>query len=399
MSEKRRDNRGRILRNGESQRKDGRYRYKFIDHNGREQNVYSWRLNKNDPMPIGKKRDISLREKESEIEVYLFKQISINGGGLSVLELVERYTKTRVNVRETTKVGYQTVINYLKKDPFGKRRIDSIRTSDAKLWLVGLQQKQHKSYSSVHQIRGVIKPAFQMAVEDDLLIKNPFNFELAQVLVNDSVTRDAISRQDERRFLEFIKNDKHFSQYYEGIYILFNTGLRISEFCGLTIDDIDFSNHTIKVDHQLQKHTRSDYYIQEPKTENGKRIIPMTQDVEACFREIIRKREKPEIEPMVDGKTGFLYFDRNGAICYSLHWEHYFKHIREKFNSIYRIQLPKITPHVARHTYCSKMANSGMNPKTLQYLMGHSDISVTLNTYAHTKLEDAQEELKRISVQ
>ena len=223
MSEKRRDNRGRILRNGESQRKDGRYRYKFIDHNGREQNVYSWRLNKNDPMPIGKKRDISLREKESEIEVYLFKQISINGGGLSVLELVERYTKTRVNVRETTKVGYQTVINYLKKDPFGKRRIDSIRTSDAKLWLVGLQQKQHKSYSSVHQIRGVIKPAFQMAVEDDLLIKNPFNFELAQVLVNDSVTRDAISRQDERRFLEFIKNDKHFSQYYEGIYILFNT--------------------------------------------------------------------------------------------------------------------------------------------------------------------------------
>ena len=67
MSEKRRDNRGRILRNGESQRKDGRYRYKFIDHNGREQNVYSWRLNKNDPMPIGKKRDISLREKESEI--------------------------------------------------------------------------------------------------------------------------------------------------------------------------------------------------------------------------------------------------------------------------------------------------------------------------------------------
>ena len=399
MSEKRRDNRGRILRNGESQRKDGRYRYKFIDHNGREQNVYSWRLNKNDPMPIGKKRDISLREKESEIEVYLFKQISINGGGLSVLELVERYTKTRVNVRETTKVGYQTVINYLKKDPFGKRRIDSIRTSDAKLWLVGLQQKQHKSYSSVHQIRGVIKPAFQMAVEDDLLIKNPFNFELAQVLVNDSVTRDAISRQDERRFLEFIKNDKHFSQYYEGIYILFNTGLRISEFCGLTIDDIDFSNHTIKVDHQLQKHTRSDYYIQEPKTENGKRIIPMTQDVEACFREIIRKREKPEIEPMVDGKTGFLYFDRNGAICDSLHWEHYFKHIREKFNSIYRIQLPKITPHVARHTYCSKMANSGMNPKTLQYLMGHSDISVTLNTYAHTKLEDAQEELKRISVQ
>ncbi len=59
--------------------------------------------------------------------------------------------------------------------------------------------------------------------------------------------------------------------------------------------------------------------------------------------------------------------------------------------------MPSITPHVCRHTYCSNMAKSGMNPKTLQYLMGHSDIGVTLNTYTHLGLEDAQDELGRIA--
>ena len=65
-------------------------------------------------------------------------------------------------------------------------------------------------------------------------------------------------------------------------------------------------------------------------------------------------------------------------------------------HEIYRVQMPNITPHVCRHTYCSNQAKAGMNPKTLQYLMGHSDIGVTLNTYTHLGLEDAAEELRRM---
>ena len=80
-----------------------------------------------------------------------------------------------------------------------------------------------------------------------------------------------------------------------------------------------------------------------------------------------------------------------------MHWEHRLKHMVNRYNEIYRLQMPSITPHVCRHTYCSNMAKSGMNPKTLQYLMGHSDIGVTLNTYTHLGLEDAQDELGRIS--
>ena len=124
----------------------------------------------------------------------------------------------------------------------------------------------------------------------------------------------------------------------------------------------------------------------------------MPKDVEDCFKTIIENRKPPKIEPMVDGVSGFLYFDKDGSICYSLHWEHYFKHILQKYNGIYKVQMPKITPHVCRHTYCSNMSRSGMNPKTLQYLMGHSDISVTLNTYTHVKFEDAKEEMARLKV-
>ena len=86
------------------------------------------------------------------------------------------------------------------------------------------------------------------------------------------------------------------------------------------------------------------------------------------------------------------------ALAHSLHWEHYFQHIIQKYNNTYKVQIPVITPHVCRHTYCSNMAKSGMNPKALQYLMGHSDISVTLNTYTHVNLEDAREEIARIQV-
>ena len=166
-----------------------------------------------------------------------------------------------------------------------------------------------------------------------------------EVVVNDSVTREAISRAEERKFLRFVKEDSHFCRYYEGIYILFKTGLRISEFCGLTISDIDFKEHTINIDHQLQKKSKIGYYIQETKTTSGTRKIPMTADVEECFQKIIEKRNPPKAEPMVDGKSGFLYFDKNGSICYSLHWEHYFQHIIQKYNNTYKAQMTVITPH------------------------------------------------------
>ena len=395
MSGKRRDNKNRILRNGESQRKDGRYAFKYVDANGQVQFVYSWKLEKTDKLPAGKRDDISLREKEKMIQRDLYDGIVPNGGEMTVLQLVEKYVLQKTGVRHNTEAGYKTVINIIKKESFGKQRIDRVKISDARAWLIKLQ-KDGRSYSSIHSIRGVVRPAFQMAVDDDLLRKNPFEFQLATVIVNDSVTREAITRKQERAFLEFVANDKHFCRYYEGIFVLFKTGLRISEFVGLTLSDLDMQNRKISVNHQLQRKRNMEYVIEDTKTSCGTREIPMTDEVYECFQRIISNRKKPRVEPIVGGKCGFLYLDKNDMPMVALHWEKYFQHICEKYNSIYRVQMPKVTPHVCRHTFCSNMAKSGMNPKTLQYLMGHSDISVTLNTYTHIGYDDAKEELKRV---
>ena len=393
---KRKDSKGRVLNDGETQRKDGRYRYRYFDVLGNRKEVYSWKLLPADKTPSGKRKDLSLREKEKQIIADLNSGLIPCGGNMTVLELVKKYISQKNGVRHNTMANYNFVINIIKKEDFGAKRIDKVKLSDAKEWLIKLQ-KDGRGYSSIHSIRGVVRPAFQMAVDDDLLNKNPFDFQLATVVVNDSITREAITKKQEQQFLDFVKNDKHFCKYYEGIFILFKTGMRISEFVGLTISDLDMTNRKITIDHQLQRTRDMKYVIEDTKTSCGVREIPMTDEVYECFKVILKDRQKPKIEPMIDGKFGFLYLDKNNMPMVALHWEKYFQHIREKYNSIYKVQMPKVTPHVCRHTFCSNMAKSGMNPKTLQYIMGHSDIGVTLNTYTHVQYEDAKKEMSYIS--
>ena len=171
-----------------------------------------------------------------------------------------------------------------------------------------------------------------MAVDDDLIRKNPFEFQLCTVVVNDSVTREAITRKQERKFLEFIKNDEHYKRYYDGMFILFKTGLRISEFCGLTLSDIDFEEKQISVNHQLQRTRDMKYEIVSTKTTSGTRLLPMEEDVKDAFLRILKNRKKTKKEPTVDGYGGFLFLDKNGNPMVVLQWEKYMQHAREKYN-------------------------------------------------------------------
>ena len=136
--------------------------------------------------------------------------------------------------------------------------------------------------------------------------------------------------------------------------------------------------------------------VETTKTNAGTRQLPITEDVAYCFQAILEDRVVSPIEKMVDGYSGFLFYDDDGMPLVAMHWEHRFNHMVKRYNDIYRVQMPNTTPHVCRHTYCSNQAKAGMNPKTLQYLMGHSDIGVTMNVYTHLGLEDAAEELGRM---
>lgn len=391
----RRDSKRRLLRRGESIRADGKYQFKY-HINGKPHFVYSWRLEPTDTLPSGKKPCLSLREMEKQIGYDLDTLCDPSNKNMTVYELVERYLATKTGVKYSTKSNYGFVKNLLAKEPFSSNRIGAVKTSDAKLFLIKLQ-KDGKGYSTIKTVRGVLRPAFQMAVDDDVLRKNPFGFEMATVIVNDSVTRQAITKDEMRRFLKFVHDDNNYCKYYEVVYILFHTGMRISEFCGLTLSDIDLENKVVNIERQLQRTSNMKLIIESTKTNAGTRKIPITDDVAYCFRAIIEDRKPPKCERIVGGHTGFLFTDKDGYPLVAMHWEHRFNHMVKRYNEIYKLQLPNITPHVCRHTYCSNMAKAGMNPKTLQYLMGHSDIGVTLNTYTHLGLDDAADELSRLN--
>lgn len=390
----RRDSKHRVLRAGESMRADGKYQFKYHIV-GKPHFVYSWKLEPTDKLPAGKKPCLSLRELEKQIGYDLESQLNPMKRNITVNELVERYLSTKTGAKHSTVANYNFVKNILKKEEFSETKIVNIKTSDAKLFLIKMQS-DGKGYSTVKSVRGVLRPAFQMAVDDDILNKNPFEFQLAGVVVNDSHTRTAITREQMRQFLKFVHDDNCYCKYYEVVYILFHTGMRISEFCGLTLKDIDLKNRIVNIDHQLQRTSDMQYVIESTKTNAGTRKLPITEEVARCFQAIIEDREPQQREKMIDGYAGFLFYDKDNNPLVAMHWEHRFNHMVQRYNDIYRIQIPNITPHVCRHTYCSNMAKSGMNPKTLQYLMGHSDIGVTLNTYTHLGLEDAEDELKRM---
>lgn len=391
----RRDSKHRVLRRGESIRADGKYQFKYHIA-GKPHFVYSWRLEPTDPLPVGKKPCLSLRELEKQIGYDLDNQLDPLGKNITVMELVERYLKTKVGMRPNTLANYNFVKNILKNEDFGQQKISKIKTSDAKLFLIKMQQEDGRGHSTVKTVRGVLRPAFQMAVDDDVLMKNPFQFELAGVVVNDAVTRQAITKDQMRKFLRFVHDDILYCKYYEVVYILFHTGMRISEFCGLTLKDIDLKNKTVNIDHQLQRTSKREYVIEPTKTNAGTRVIPITDEVAEMFRLIIEDRPKYKTEKIVAGYSGFLFLDKDGMPLVAMHWEHRFNSMVGRYNEIYKVQMPNITPHVCRHTYCSNQAKAGMNPKTLQYLMGHSDIAVTLNVYTHVGLEDAENELRKM---
>ena len=112
--------------------------------------------------------------------------------------------------------------------------------------------------------------------------------------------------------MEFIRTDEVYQKYYDEFVVLLGTGLRVSEFCGLTRNDLDFENRRIRVEHQLCRQRDGTYYIGKPKTASGERYIPMTDEVYQSLKNMIANRPKVKVERIVDGYSGFLMLDKNG---------------------------------------------------------------------------------------
>ena len=324
-------------------------------------------------------------------------EIAVASSLSHVIELLEKYISLKKGVRYNTQVGYNFVLNLVKKEDFGHRKISTIKVSDAKQWFAKLQ-KDGRGYSTITSVRGVIKPAFQMACDEDAIRKNPFIFKLTDVVVNDTVPRAALTEEQLAIWMNFIKGDKTYSKYYDEFVVLLETGMRVSEFCGLTRKDLDFKNRRIRVDHQLVRERSGKYYVEETKTSSGCRYLPMTDAVYDALKKILERRPKVKTEPMIDGYSGFIMLDKNGNPKVALHIENEMRWAMKKYKKLHPDRpLPHITPHVFRHTFCTNYANDGTDIKNLQYLMGHSDAGVTLNVYTHASYAHAAEQMAKIS--
>ena len=383
-NKKRKDKKGRILKTGESQRKDFVYQYRYTDFHGKRQTVYASTLQE-------------LRQKEKEIQKQVDDGLDYEAGQITVIELIEKYISLKQGVRYNTKVGYQFVLNLVKKEEFGYRKISTIKVSDAKQWFMKLQ-KDGRGYSTITSVRGVIKPAFQMAYDEDAVRKNPFAFKLTDAVVNDSEQRIALTDEQLEIWMDFIKNDNTYCKYYDEFVVLLETGMRVSEFCGLTKKDLDFKNRRIRVDHQLVRERGGKYYVEETKTSSGCRFLPMTDSIYQSLKNMLARRPKVKKEVVVDGYTGFIMLDKNGNPKVALHVENEMRWAMKKYKKLHPDRpLPNITPHVFRHTFCTNYANAGMDIKDLQYLMGHSDAGVTLNVYTHANYAHAADQMAKIT--
>ena len=392
MSEKRRDSKGRLLKTGESQRADGRYLYKYVDKAGNTRYVYSWKLVPTDLVPKGKRDGKSLRELETEIQKDLQDGIDTTGRKMTLCQLYAKQNAQRANVKESTRQGRKTLMRILEGDILGARSIDSIRLSDAKEWALRMKEKGY-GYQTISNHKRSLNASFRIAIADDLVRKNPFDFKLNEVIEDDRTPRQALTEEQEERLLSFASKDRTYSKYYDAIVILLKTGLRISELCGLTRQDIDFENDVIHVDHQLLSSKETGYYIETPKTKSGVRDVPMSEEVKQAFRRVMAV--KPKAEPIgIGGYSGFLFLNGKGCPMTNAYYTSTFANLRKKYNKSHEDSLPKITPHILRHTFCTRLANRNMNPKSLQYIMGHANISITLNLYAHASIENVKAELR-----
>lgn len=251
------------------------------------------------------------------------------------------------------------------------------------------------AYSTINNYKRSLRASFYIAIQDDYVRKNPFDFQLNTVIDDDTVPKTVLTLEQEERLLDFAKSDTVYHKNYDEILLLLKTGLRISELCGLTASNLDFENHLISVDHQLLRSTELGYYIETPKTKSSERQIPMVEAAcQALKRALAKQGDRKCVE--IDGYSNFLFLNRKGYPKTACDFNSILKNLIKKYNKYHEEKLPHITPHTLRHTFCTNCANAGMNPKALQYIMGHANITMTLNYYAHATCNSAMEEMKRL---
>lgn len=400
MIEKRRDNKGRILRNGEVQRPDGKYMFRYTDSTGKRRAVYSWKLVSTDRLKEGQRDSQSLRDKEKRILKDLDDKIKTNDAEhTTVDDLFRQFMDIRKDLKESTRCCYNDIYSKHIKPVIGDKSIGKIKPTEIQKLYQTMVSDGGVNPTTAQKAHSIIYQIFENAVMDNIIRINPAsnafrNFRKTTEL--SPACREPLTTEQQAVFIDYIYSSRQYNRLANLFTVLLGTGMRIGEALGLRWCDCDFEEGIIHVTHALMYKRGEDgnyrYRISSPKTEAGNREIPMFDDVKtALLRERDRKRGNRK-KFVVDGYTDFVFLNNSGqvytqsfiydaiqGITTSYNKEEYAKALEENRQPCY---LPKISAHILRHTFCTRMCESDVNIKVLQDIMGHRNIRTTMETYA-----------------
>lgn len=407
------DSKGRNLKQNEDQMKDGRYRYRYTDKYGKRQALYSWKLVPTDKTPAGKKEDISLREKIRNMEKDINDGINTYMAQSTVNDLIQRYLDLKIKLAITTKNNYIHMWEKNIKDSFiGTMKICDVKKSDIQRYYVELHDVRKFSVGTIQLYQNLLFPSFQMAVDDSIIRLNPCRNCMKDFVQGSmSSTRIPLTEAEQNVLLKFAKDNNFYYGTFSLLAFLLGTGCRISEALGVTWSDINFEKKYVSINHQIiysKKNGKMVYFAAPPKTKKS-RMIPIQDDLIRILRKhqeetfFISKISNFE----VDGYKDFVFINREGKLKTPHSIVRTFHGIRNMYNKLEEenaleenrepFLLPTFTPHTLRHTYCTRMAESGIDVKILQEIMGHANITVTMQVYNHATFERVQKAVEETS--
>lgn len=379
MSEKRRDSKNRALQNGESQRKDGKYEFKYVDVNGTRRSAYSWKLVETDRVPEGKRCELSLREMEKQIRRDLEDGIQTHTANAKTLnQLFDTYMSTK-ELKQSTRTNYQYMYKNYVSDTIGKRRISSIKYSDIKKFYNSLILEKKFKPNSMEIINTILHPVFTMAVRDGYIRTNPSDGVMAEIKKShnwEKPKRHALTEKQQSLFVDFVAGSDTYKHWLPLFTVLLGTGCRIGEIIGLTWEDCDFTENIISINHNLiyrqQDDGKCEMHITTPKTEAEKRIVPMFEAVRKALLQERRQQMKCGFNTtIIDGYSGFVFTNRYGYVHNPQTINRAIKRIYTACNEREKIQakkehrqpvlIPHFSAHNLRHTFCTRLCEYNLH--------------------------------------
>lgn len=330
-----------------------------------------------------------LRKKEKALEHDFDSHIRTDGNAkkLTVNDFFERYMEIK-EISDSTKVNYRSAWKNHVRDSIGQYKVVQIVPSDIKKLYSDLS-KQGLAKSSIKHIHNLLHPVLEMAVDDEIINRNPVKSVWSDY-GREAEEKKALTLGQQERLMKFLKSDSMYKCYRPMLTVMLGTGIRCGELVGLTWNDVDMEKKKIHIRRTLVYKDYGDglrLHASTPKTKSGIRTISMSDSVYCAFAEqeklnSMLGRDRKEFE--VEGLRDFVFVTRNSRPLLMTSVNKILTNIVKAINTQNPEEpFPPISAHTMRHTFCTRMAEKGMDIKVLQHIMGHANINITMQVYNH----------------